>query len=609
MSGLRDLIREVQRRSIWTALGAYIAVGWLVFELIQQIAESADQPWLPNVALVLLLIGLPIVVGTALVKERPVEDASETQGQALSVPTTVDSAPAREGLFNIRNTIMAVLLLAVGVLLAMNAGIWPMGGGTDTEVATTPGDASVVVLPMDNIGGREEVAYLSEGITEEITAQLARVPELKVISRTSAETVSSYNLTIPEIADSLGVEHVVEGSVRVFEDQIRVTAQLIHAQTDEHLWADSYNGRLEDLFALQEDIALKVTEALTSAVTGIRQVGSASRTEDPVAYEAYLIGKSQLHRRSTENMLAAIESFERSIAQDPSYAPAYAGLAMTYGLFTIYGHPELDGYELYGRGMAMANRAVELDQDAAEAYLSRAGLLLRGFAPAGPVESDFQRALELSPNSTDAHGWYAHLLIREGQEEEGLAEAQMAIEIDPLAPGRRNGAALDGLGARRYEFAATAAQQALALEPTLTVPRFLQALAHLLARRLDDCLNVLGNAFPGVRAMCQHSQGDEAAAIQVVDSLRSTVGSGSEPQNHEEMVLYRDISMFYAWIGNADESLSWLERAFSWSHNAIQFEVMNSGVFDRVSEDPTFQAGLEGMRERIRERLLQAVEG
>jgi len=594
---------------MWQVTAIYIGGSWLAFELIQQIAESADQPWLPNVALVLLIIGFVIVLSSAYVQEQPNKDVSQETVETSSTEPTADSAPAREGLFTIRNTITAVLLLAVGVLLAMNAGIWPMGGGTDTEVAATPGDASVVVLPMDNIGGREEVAYLSEGITEEITAQLARVPELKVISRTSAETVSSYNLTIPEIADSLGVEHVVEGSVRVFEDQIRVTAQLIHAASDEHLWADSYNGQLQDLFALQEDIALKVTEALTSAVTGIRQVSSGSRTEDPVAYEAYLIGKSQLHRRSTENMLAAIESFERSIAQDPSYAPAYAGLAMTYGLFTIYGHPELDGYELYGRGMAMANRAVELDQDAAEAYLSRAGLLLRGFAPAGPVESDFQRALELSPNSTDAHGWYAHLLIREGQEEEGLAEAQMAIEIDPLAPGRRNGAALDGLGARRYEFAATAAQQALALEPTLTVPRFLQALAHLLARRLDDCLNVLGNAFPGVRAMCQHSQGDEAAAIQVVDSLKSTVGSGSEPQNHEEMVLYRDISMFYAWIGNAEESLSWLERAFSWSHNAIQFEVMNSGVFDRVSEDSVFQAGLEGMRERIRERLLQAVEG
>ena len=609
MSGLRDLIREVQRRSIWWALGAYIAVGWLVFELIQQIAESAGQPWLPNVALVLLLIGLPIVVGTALVQDRPVEDASETPGQASSAPTTAEPALASAGLFSVRNILLVTLVGAAGVFLMMNTGIWPISGDADVEVAATPGDASVVVLPMDNIGGREEIAYLSDGITEQITAQLAKVPELKVISRTSAETVTGYNLTIPEIADRLGVEHVVEGSVQLFGEQIRVTAQLIHAATDEHLWADSYDGQLQDLFALQEDIAIQVASALTSAVGGVREISSASRTENPEAYEAYLIGKSQLHRRSTENMLAAIESFERSIAQDPSYAPAYAGLAMTYGLFTIYGHPELDGYELYGRGMAMANRAVELDQDAAEAYLSRAGLLLRGFAPAEPVASDFQRALELSPNSTDAHGWYAHLLIREGQEEEGLAETQMAIEIDPLAPGRRNGAALDGLGARRYDFAATAAQQALALEPTLAVPRFLQALAHLLARRLDDCLNVLGDAFPGVRAMCQHSRGDETTAMQVVDSLKNALGPGNEPQNHEEMVLYRDISMFYGWIGDPDESLAWLERAFSWSHNAIQFEVMNSGVFDRVSEDSAFQAGLERMQARIRERLIQAIEG
>ena len=147
-----------------------------------------------------------------------------------------------------------------------------MAGGADTEFAATPGDASVVVLPMDNIGGREEVAYLSEGITEQITSQLAKVSELKVISRTSAETVTGYNLTIPEIADRLGVEHVVEGSVQLFGEQIRVTAQLIHAETDEHLWADSYDGQLQDLFALQEDIAIQVASALTSAVGGVREL-------------------------------------------------------------------------------------------------------------------------------------------------------------------------------------------------------------------------------------------------------------------------------------------------------------------------------------------------
>ena len=565
MSGLRDLIREVHRRSIWWALGAYIAVGWLVFELIQQIAESANQLWLPNVALVLLLIGLPVVVGTALVKERPVEDASEKLDQASSVPTT--------------------------------------------RVATTPGDASVVVLPMDNIGGREEVAYLSQGITEQITSQLAKVSELKVISRTSAETVTGYNLTIPEIADRLGVEHVVEGSVQLFGEQIRVTAQLIHAASDEHLWADSYDGQLQDLFALQEDIAIQVASALTSAVGGVREISSALRTEDPVAHEAYLIGKSQLHRRSEENLLAAIGSFEQSIARDPNYAPAYAGLAMTYGMFITYGHPELNGYELHGRGMKMANRAIELDEDAAEAYAARGEMETKALSPAEPIEADFQRALELSPNSADAHGWYAHFLVREGQHDEAFAENEMAIEIAPLAPGRRLGAALGALGSRRNNTAATAAQRGLALGPTLELGRYLEALAHLLARKLDDCLNVLGDSYPGVGAMCQYSQGDEAAALQVIDSLKSTVSSTSGPRSHDEMLSYRELAMFYAWVGHVDETLDWLERGFTWSHGAVWLEIIRSGVFDRVREDSAFQAGLEGMRERIRERLLQAVEG
>jgi TolB-like protein len=607
MSGLGDLIREARRRSIWQVVVFYAGGSWVVWEAIQGISGTVGLPdWVPGAALILILVGFLVVVGTAFVRELPAEDANETQGQASSAPTSEEPASARPGLFNIRNTIMAVLLLAVGVLLAMNAGIWPMGGGTDTEVATTPGDASVVVLPMDNIGGRAEVAYLSEGITEQITAQLAKVPELKVISRTSAETVTGYNLTIPEIADRLDVEHVVEGSVQLFEDQIRVTAQLIHAETDEHLWADSYDGQLQDLFALQEDIAIQVASALTSAVGGVREISSASRTEDPVAHEAYLIGKSQLHRRSEANMLAAIESFERSMAQDPNYAPAYAGLAMAYGLFIAWGHPELNGYELHSRGVRMANRAIELDNDSAEGYLARGYLETQAFGRYEPTASDFERALELSPNSADAHGWYAHLLVREGHDDEAFAENEIAIEIDPLAPGRRMGAALGALGSRRNNVAATAAQRGLALGPTLELGRYLEALAHLLARKLDDCLNVLGDRYPGVRAMCQYSQGDEAAALQVIDSLKNTVSSTSVPQNHSEMLSYREIAMFYAWVGNVDETLEWLEKAFAWSPYAVQFEIMRSGVFDRVNEDSSFQAEVERIQAQIKERLLQA---
>ncbi len=609
MPGLRDLIREVHHRSIWWALGAYIAVSWLVFEVIQQIAESADQPWLPNVALVLLLIGLPIVVGTALVRDRPVEDASETPGQASSVPTSAEPAPASAGLFNVRNSIMAVLLLAVGILLAMNAGIWPMGGDAGVEVATTPGDASVVVLPMDNIGGREDVAYLSEGITEQITAQLAKVPELKVISRTSAETVTGYNLTIPEIADRLGVEHVVEGSVQLFGEQIRVTAQLIHAASDKHLWADSYDGQLQDLFVLQEDIAIQVASALTSAVGGVREISSASRTEDPEAYEAYLIGKSQLHTRSRSGMLAAIESFERSIAQDPNYAPGYSGLAMTYGLFIIYGHPELDGYELYGRAMRMADRAIVLDKDAGEAYAARGYMEMKARGPAESIEADFQRALELSPNSADAHGWYASFLVREGEHDEGFSESARAIEIDPLAAGKRLGVSTDAITSGRYSIAIQQAQRALEIDPTLPLLQFNEALANLLNGQPGACLDLLGDSSPGLRAMCRHSLTDEDGAMQIVESLKSTLGLTNPPSSHAEMLSYREIAMFYAWIGDVNETLDWLERGFAWSHNTVPIEHMNSATFDKVREDSSFRSGLERIRTRMRERLLQAAGG
>ena len=591
---------------MWQVTGIYIAGSWLAFELVERIAESADQPWLPNVALVLLIIGFVVVLAAAYVQERPSQDVSQETAETSSAQTSAEPAPASAGLFTARNTIVALILVAAGVFTLINTGIWTIGGSENVDLAATPEAASVVVLTLDNIGGREEVAYLSEGITEEITAQLARVPELKVISRTSAQAIGEYNLTIPQIADSLGVEHVVEGSVQLFGEQIRVTAQLIHAETDNHLWADSYNGPLADLFTLQEDIAIKIASALTSAVGGIREINEGSRTEDPVAYEAYLIGKSQLHTRSSAGMLAAIESFETSVAQDPNYAPAYAGLAMAYGLLIMYGHPELDGYDLYGLGMAMANRAIQLNENAYEAYAARGYLLTKALAEFEEAEADLAHALELGPNFADAHGWYGHLLSREGQYEQAFEASATAIEIDPLAPGKRNGNAFNHLASGEYAVTIRESERALALEPTLTMPYFLQAVAHLLDGRPGDCLDLLGDSSPGLRAMCQYSRGEVTPSMQLVDSLKSALSSDDEPRNHIEMISYRDIGMFYAWAGEFDEALNWLERAFSWSHNAVDFRLLNSAVFDSARRDTGFREGLDRVLDRVRERLLQA---
>ena len=606
MSALRDFIREIHRRSMWQVTGIYVGGSWLAYELINQIAESADQPWLPNVALVLLIIGFVVVLAAAYVQERPSQDVSQETAETSSAQTSAEPAAASPGLFTTRNTVVALILVAAVVFTVINTGIWTIGGSENLDLAATPEAASVVVLTLDNIGGREEVAYLSEGITEEITAQLARVPELKVISRTSAEAIGEYNLTIPQIADSLGVEHVVEGSVQLFGEQIRVTAQLIHAETDNHLWADSYNGPLADLFTLQEDIAIKVASALTSAVGGIREVSSARRTEEPEAYEAYLIGKSEMHSRSEAGMLAAIESFERSVAQDPGYAPAYAGLSMAYGLSVMYGHPELDGYELYNRGMAMANRAIELDENDAEAYAARGYLRTKALGEFQQAEADLVRALELAPNSADALGWYAHLFQREEQYDRAFDEMATSIEIDPLAPGRRNGNAFGALASGDYALAIQEAELALRLESTITMPYLSLGLANLLANRPDECLRVLGERFPGVRAMCQYSRGDEAAATSTIDVLKSTLSLTDEPRSNAEMISYRDVGVYYAWAGEFDESLAWLDRAFSWSHNAVDFRLLNSAVFDSARRGPGFQEGLDRILNQVREQLLEA---
>ena len=591
---------------MWQVTGIYIAGSWLAFELVERIAESADQPWLPNVALVLLIIGFVVVLASAYVQERPSQDVSQETAETSSAQTSAEPAAASPGLFTTRNTVVALILVAAVVFTVINTGIWTIGGSENIDLAATPEAASVVVLTLDNIGGREEVAYLSEGITEEITAQLARVPELKVISRTSAEAIGEYNLTIPQIADSLGVEHVVEGSVQLFGEQIRVTAQLIHAETDNHLWADSYNGPLADLFTLQEDIAIKVASALTSAVGGIREVSSARRTEEPEAYEAYLIGKSEMHSRSEAGMLAAIESFERSVAQDPGYAPAYAGLSMAYGLSVMYGHPELDGYELYNRGMAMANRAIELDENDAEAYAARGYLRTKALGEFQQAEADLVRALELAPNSADALGWYAHLFQREEQYDRAFDEMATSIEIDPLAPGRRNGNAFGALASGDYALAIQEAELALRLESTITMPYLSLGLANLLANRPDECLRVLGERFPGVRAMCQYSRGDEAAATSTIDVLKSTLSLTDEPRSNAEMISYRDVGVYYAWAGEFDESLAWLDRAFSWSHNAVDFRLLNSAVFDSARRGPGFQEGLDRILNQVREQLLEA---
>jgi eukaryotic-like serine/threonine-protein kinase len=506
-----------------------------------------------------------------------------------------------------RRRIVVAAGVGAALVLAAIALVWHPWRRPATAAAPGADVASVAVLPFDNLTGNPSDQYLSDAMTEEVIGQLARVGGLKVISRTSAEVLKGAHLTLRQIADTLGVRHILEGSVQHAGSRIRVAVDLIDARSDAHVWASSYDRDLTDVFAVQEEIARHVADSLVSTV-GVRPtIGRVARTEHPGAYAAYLAGRSLMYRRTREGLRGAREQFQQAIALDSAYAPAYAGLASVYFLWVFYDYPGLDFYEAEGRAVAMADRAIALDADLAEAYAARGTVMTRAWAPAEGIAVDFKRALELRPNSPDGHQWYAIFLSRQGRYDEARTEVERAVALDPLAPGVRIAVSSVALAARRYNVAAQEAERTLVLEPSLMRVREIQALADLLSGNADRCARLVLGPHIAVRAMCLHSLGRLREAAQIADSLGAAFTAGTVGDSlYSPVIAARGLAEYYAWTGNAEQSLAWLERAYAVSPEGEDLRVIASGLYDRVRNDPRFQAGLQRIHTQIYDRVRHA---
>jgi TolB-like protein/tetratricopeptide (TPR) repeat protein len=520
---------------------------------------------------------------------------------ALTAPVARRSAGWR------RRPVAVAASIAGAVALVAIAAVWHPWRPPARAAAPRADAASVAVLPFDNLTGNPSDRYLSDAMTEEVIGQLARVKGLKVISRTSTEALKGTHLTLRQIGDTLGVRHILEGSVQHAGSRIRVAVELIDARTDAHVWVSSYDRDLTDVFAVQEEIARHVADSLGNAV-GVRPTLSrVPRTEHPGAYAAYLAGRYLMYRRTREGLRSALEQFQEAIAQDSTYAPAYAGLASVYHLWVYWAYPGIDFYEAYGRTVAMADRAIALDPDLAEAYAARGRALTAAWAPAEGISADFKRALELRPNSPDVHQWYANFLSREGRHDEALAEVERAVALDPLAPGVRSAFSSVALAARRYNVAAQEAARTMALEPSLMRAREDEALGDLLAGKVERCARLVLGPHIAVRAMCLHSLGRLREAAQIADSLGAGFTAGTVGDSVFSPVLAaRGLAEYYAWTGNAEQSLAWLERAYAISPEGEDLRVIASGLYDRVRNDPRFQAGLQRARTQIYDRVRRA---
>jgi TolB-like protein len=426
----------------------YAVVAWLIIQVAEVLESLVGLPeWAGSTVLALLAIGFPI----ALIFSWFYEITPE----GISLEKDVDRAESMTQVTGRRLDFIVISLLCAAVILFAYDKWW----------TGRPPEKSIAVLAFENMSGDPDQEFFSDGISEDILNLLASLPELKVISRSSSFSFKGKDIDIPTVAEQLNVAHVLEGSVRRVGNQVRITAQLIDASSDSHLWSQSYDRELDDIFAVQDEIAgaisnaLKVELALVAGEVVHPTVIKAANTD---AYDAYLQGRELFRQRGTDNVEAAIRHFERSLRLDDSFAPAHAQLAIATTMLGRYGVYSFD--EARRIAIPHLDRAQALAPDLAEAHGGRA--LLAGFSGDPQAEVEHARkALASNPSYSDAMNWLSIALGTLGRYEESDAVLERMLVIDPLTlVGRYN--YIEGLGEKgRVEEAHEMSDELLVQDP------------------------------------------------------------------------------------------------------------------------------------------------
>ena len=377
----------------------------------------------------------------AEVRALETPDTAERITDAPAVAADLDIAPedSQPTHSPIRKKALPQLLWTTAVIVLSGAVffLWrsqtrsPEGSAQDRPAAAAVSDKTIAILPFDNLSGSSENAYFADGIKDEILTRLSKVAALKVVSRTSTQKFKHAPDNLRGIAQQLGVRNILEGSVQKSGETVRVTVQLINAQSDTHLWAETYDRRVTDIFQVESEVAERIASALAATLSDPEKLAlKAKPTTNVEAHEAYLKGRYFWNKRTGEGFEKAGEYFRQAIAIDPNYAQAYAGLGDVYQ-FTAY--DAVSRTPLYAKAREAARKALTLDEMLAEPHASL-GLLAMNFDwDWATAEKEFRRAIELNPNYPTAHHWYAEFLAAVGRFDESLAQIHRARELDPLS--------------------------------------------------------------------------------------------------------------------------------------------------------------------------------
>ncbi len=475
---------------------------------------------------------------------------------------------------------------AVAALLAVLFGARPSLWHERLFGIGKPPIRSVAVLPLENLSGNPAEDYFADGMTEALITDLAKVRALRVISRTSVMRYKATRKPLPEIARDLNVDAVVEGAVVRSGDRVRITAQLIHAPTDRHLWAEEYNRDLRDILSLQNEVAAAIAREVRVTLTPEEQAGLASRPPvNLAAYEAYLKGRYFWNQRTEMGLRKGIEFFQQAIQLDPTNALAHSGLADSYtGLgYLSYMAPK----DAFPQAKAAATRALELDPTLAEPHASLAYARLYYDWDWTGAEHEFQRALALNPNYATGHHWYSVYLTAMGRPQEALAEIERARHLDPLSLIVNTDVGFEAYYSGKYDQAISQLRSVLATNPNFPLAHFWLGRAYQQKAMYEQAVTEFQQAESVMR--------DWPVALAALGNVHGLSGKTREARSllermkslsREKFVTSYGVALVYAGLGGTDQAFAWLEKAYGERSHWLVWLKLDPRV--RIRSDPRF---------------------
>jgi len=580
---LSNFLSELKRRNVYKVAIAYLVAGWALSQGIAQVFPVFEiSNWAIRMIVLLIVLGFPVAVVFAWFFEITPEGVKRTEVADAMPPASVG-----------RKRYAWIYIVVIGAVIS--AALFFMGRYTaqNKTAATAPNDIpskSIAVLPFDSLSEDKSNAYFAEGVQDEILTRLAKVADLKVISRTSTQRFKSAPSDLRDIAKQLGVMNVLEGSVQKASDQVRVNVQLINALTDAHLWADTYDRKLTDIFAVESEIAKTIADTLQAKLSGSEQHAIAARpTENTEAHQLYLKGRFFWNKRTGNDLKKSIDYFEQAIAADPNYALAYAGIADAYVWLPGYtaGTPQ----DCYPKAKAAATKALQLDDTLAEAHTTLAlAIWLYDFDSSQAIK-EFQRAIELNPNYAIAHQQYGNnTLSALGRFDDAIVEGKRAVELDPLSLVINTDLGSDYYYARRYDEAIAQLRKTLEMDPGFYIAHLV--LGQVLdakgdrdaaivecqkARALNDDPSVLG-----VLGRAYGLSGNKMEAEKILDQLKEL--------SKQRYVAAYSFALVYLGLGDKEKTLRWLEQSYQDRAGSDIGYIRVDPLVDSLRSDPRFEA-------------------